>query len=112
MIASGCRWLAGGLLLSLMAAPAAAQGRTSANDSPPPNIVLMFPDNLGIGEVGIYGGNRGVPTPRLDGSRARGHAPHQLQHGVFLHARRAPRSSPAVTACVPGPTAAIPDGAA
>jgi arylsulfatase len=34
--------------------------------APPPNIVLMFPDNLGIGEIGVYGGNRGVPTPRLD----------------------------------------------
>ena len=32
----------------------------------PPNIVIMYPDNLGYGEVGIYGGNRGVPTPRLD----------------------------------------------
>jgi arylsulfatase A-like enzyme len=31
-----------------------------------PNIVLMYPDNLGYGEVGVYGGVRGVPTPRLD----------------------------------------------
>ena len=31
-----------------------------------PNIVLMFPDNLGIGEVGSYGGVRGVPTPNID----------------------------------------------
>jgi arylsulfatase len=31
-----------------------------------PNIVLIFPDNLGWGEVGVYGGVRGVPTPRLD----------------------------------------------
>jgi arylsulfatase A-like enzyme len=26
----------------------------------------MYPDNLGYGEVAIYGGSRGVPTPRLD----------------------------------------------
>jgi arylsulfatase len=26
----------------------------------------MFPDNLGIGEVGCYGGARGVPTPNID----------------------------------------------
>ena len=26
----------------------------------------MYADNLGYGEVGIYGGVRGVPTPRLD----------------------------------------------
>jgi len=31
-----------------------------------PNIVLMFPDNLGWGEVGAYGGVRGVPTPHID----------------------------------------------
>jgi arylsulfatase len=31
-----------------------------------PNIVLMFPDNLGVGEVGSYGGARGVPTPNID----------------------------------------------
>jgi arylsulfatase A-like enzyme len=32
-----------------------------------PNIVLMFGDNIGWGEVGAYGGVRGVPTPQLDG---------------------------------------------
>ena len=31
-----------------------------------PNIVLIFPDNLGIGEVGCYGGARGVQTPNID----------------------------------------------
>ncbi len=31
-----------------------------------PNIVLIFPDNLGIGEVGAYGGVRNVPTPNID----------------------------------------------
>jgi arylsulfatase len=31
-----------------------------------PNIVLMFPDNLGWGEVGAYGSVRGNLTPRLD----------------------------------------------
>jgi arylsulfatase len=32
----------------------------------PPNIVLIFPDNLGWGEVGVYGSVRGAPTPRID----------------------------------------------
>jgi arylsulfatase len=32
----------------------------------PPNIVLMDADNLGFGEVGVYGSARGVPTPRID----------------------------------------------
>ncbi|HEU4387626.1 MAG TPA: arylsulfatase [Blastocatellia bacterium] len=37
-----------------------------------PNIVLMFPDNLGWGEVGCYGSVRGVPTSRLDRLAAEG----------------------------------------
>src|SRR5687767_15957639 len=37
-----------------------------------PNIVLIFPDNLGWGEVGVYGGVRGAPTPRLDRMAAEG----------------------------------------
>ncbi len=31
-----------------------------------PNVVLIFPDNIGIGEVSSYGGNRNVPTPNID----------------------------------------------
>jgi len=37
-----------------------------APDPDRPNIVLIFPDNLGVGEVGCYGGARGVLTPRID----------------------------------------------
>ncbi len=37
-----------------------------------PNIVLIFPDNLGWGEVGVYGSVRGAPTPRLDQLAAEG----------------------------------------
>jgi len=40
--------------------------------SSPPNIVLMFADNLGWGEVGAYGGVRGVPTTRIDRLAAQG----------------------------------------
>jgi arylsulfatase len=31
-----------------------------------PNIVLMFPDNLGWGEVEVYGSVRDVPTPQIN----------------------------------------------
>jgi arylsulfatase len=37
-----------------------------------PNIVLIFPDNIGIGEVASYGGVRGVPTPNIDEIGANG----------------------------------------
>ncbi len=39
-----------------------------------PNIVFVFFDNLGFGELGCYGGGvvRGVPTPRIDAFTAEG----------------------------------------
>jgi arylsulfatase len=50
-----------GVAAVLAAAVAGAEAR-------PPNIVLMLSDNLGFGEIGVYGGGelRGAPTPRLD----------------------------------------------
>jgi arylsulfatase len=55
----------GMMLASVVALPAFAQQQR-------PNIVLMFPDNLGWGEVGAYGGVRGVPTPNIDSIAAQG----------------------------------------
>lgn len=49
-----------------------AQRATAAAQAARPNIVLIFPDNLGWGEVGVYGSVRGVPTPRLDRLAAEG----------------------------------------
>ena len=37
-----------------------------------PNVVLIFPDNLGWGEVGAYGSVRGDLTPRIDKLAAEG----------------------------------------
>jgi arylsulfatase len=59
------------LLVTLMGSipePASAQKRLQQR----PNVVLMFPDNLGWGEVGAYGGVRGVPTPSIDRIAAEG----------------------------------------
>jgi arylsulfatase A-like enzyme len=61
--------VAGALANLAAAASSAAQpGRSAAR----PNIVLMFPDNLGWGEVGAYGSVRGVPTPNIDRIAAEG----------------------------------------
>jgi arylsulfatase len=45
-----------------------------AQDTAKPNIVLVFMDNFGYGELGVYGGGltRGAPTPRIDSLAADG----------------------------------------
>jgi arylsulfatase A-like enzyme len=48
------------------------RGRPNAAQSRRPNIVLIFPDNLGWGEVGAFGSVRGVPTPHIDRLAAEG----------------------------------------
>jgi len=49
-------------------------GSAAAATDGRPNIVLMLSDNLGFGEIGVYGGGvlRGAPTPRLDHLAAEG----------------------------------------
>src|SRR5262245_52231080 len=85
------RWLSVAFCLALLVAISAgvdpvaillqinrsgAAARLAASEQPAgqqrPNVVLMFPDNLGWGEVGVYGSVRGVPTPRLDKLAAEG----------------------------------------
>ena len=48
------------IIMTLMAVPAFAADK--------PNVVIMMVDNLGWGELGVYGGGvlRGAETPRLD----------------------------------------------
>ena len=60
------------LALVLTALPATAQRAARPPQPQRPNIVLIFPDNLGWGEVGAYGSVRGVPTPRIDQIGAEG----------------------------------------
>src|SRR5258708_1995189 len=58
-------WL--GSLASLVAATIAS-APVAAQQPKKPNIVVILMDNLGYGELGIYGGGnlRGAPTPRID----------------------------------------------
>lgn len=60
------RFLCGSLLAAL------ASSSVWAADKP--NILLIMVDNLGYGELGVYGGGelRGAPTPRLDKLAAEG----------------------------------------
>lgn len=71
---SGRSLLICGLLSASLLSPAlTAQRATTASAQPArPNIVLIVPDNLGWGEVGVYGSVRGAPTPRLDRLAAQG----------------------------------------
>ncbi|MDM0109426.1 arylsulfatase [Variovorax sp. J22R24] len=48
--------------------PAAFSADGAALQPKKPNVVFMLMDNLGYGELGLYGGGilRGAPTPRID----------------------------------------------
>jgi arylsulfatase A-like enzyme len=58
----------------LIAAAVASGGAFAQGPSTKPNIVFILMDNLGYGEVGVYGGGitRGAPTPRIDQIAAEG----------------------------------------
>jgi arylsulfatase A-like enzyme len=61
-------------VLAMPAGAAAQPARPSSAQATEgrPNIVLIFPDNLGWGEVGAYGSVRGHLTPRIDKLAAEG----------------------------------------
>lgn len=63
------------LAVALAAMPAVAQDTASPNAAPArPNVVLVFMDNFGWGELGVYGGGvlRGAETPRIDALASEG----------------------------------------
>src|SRR6516225_9934367 len=57
---------------ALVASPARAGSQPMGGNKP--NIVFVLMDNLGYGELGVYGGGvlRGAPTPRIDQLAAEG----------------------------------------
>jgi arylsulfatase A-like enzyme len=56
------------LSLAMLGGYAHAQDASSVPAAKKPNIVFILTDNLGYGELGVYGGGilRGSPTPRID----------------------------------------------
>ena len=69
MISPGRYKQAGILFLSVCSAVSlrAGESRPPATETKP-NIVVILADNVGYGELGVYGGGilRGAPTPRID----------------------------------------------
>ena len=59
------------VLVSLVATMAAG-GSASAQQKP--NVLFILADNIGYGDIGVYGGGelRGAPTPRIDRLAAEG----------------------------------------
>lgn len=110
-LASCGRVLAGCVLLALPVATASQRGAAPQVDAAPPNIVLIFPDNIGVGEVGVYGGNRGVPTPRLDGLARAGVRLTNFNTEYFCMPSRAAILTGAM-ACARAPMACISSGRA
>ena len=62
------RFLGVALIASLLAFSPLGSLSFGADDTKHPNVVVMMVDNLGWGELGVYGGGelRGAATPRLD----------------------------------------------
>src|SRR6188474_3130960 len=63
LVRLGLGLLVGGVLIS---SATQAKDQAAPSRQARPNVVIIFPDNLGWGEVGAYGGVRGKITPRID----------------------------------------------
>src|SRR5262245_47494747 len=81
--------LLAGATLAASAPMEVAQAQQPPSTQSKPNILFMLVDNLGYGELGVYGGGatRGAPTPRIDRLASEGFAPHQHEHGGAVHAQ-------------------------
>jgi arylsulfatase len=54
-----------GVLTALLLCPLAAQAAPAKNSTRPPNVVVIFADDLGYGDLGCYGAKK-IRTPNLD----------------------------------------------
>lgn len=50
----------------------ASQTAADLPPGPPPNIVILYADDLGYGDVGVYNPDSKIPTPNIDALAARG----------------------------------------
>jgi len=64
----------GTLMLGSCLATVTLPGAVAVAQPPKPNILFILADNLGYGDLGVYGGGdlRGAPTPRIDELAAQG----------------------------------------
>ena len=69
--------LLAGVLCSLLLFHAARVAAQRGKGDRPPNVVLIFADDLGYGDLGCYGA-RGFRTPNIDRMAARGRPLHRL----------------------------------
>ena len=62
------------LVIAFCSIPLSSSVVIAADDADKPNVIVMMVDNLGWGELGVYGGGelRGAATPRLDQFAAEG----------------------------------------
>ena len=67
---------------------AVARSLRRSAQQPKPNILFILADNIGYGDIGVYGGGelRGAPTPRIDQLAAEGLAADAVPGRAGLHA--------------------------
>lgn len=84
-------------LRALSASALLAAGGLRAQQRRPPNVVIIFADDQGYGDAGVYGA-QGYTTPHLDGLAARG---ARFTDFYAAHASCSPSRAGLLTGCYP-----------